>query len=432
MEMNKKELFRLIRESQSMEVDEMAQLQTRKGKPIGKRVIIKYQNKVYIGWKDEVSVKQKPIEGAVVIGWMINEEPVLFTNGNEIAEFIRENPEEYQALKEKYGANLRWTNKKATNYQPRPTEPIKTQPVPDVEGGEEKSFNVAYVPTGAKQSEQETIKRIFNPIIEAEFGDTSEGKRFTQVLAKRSIPEIKAVDRPYLDKYTPTWTNDRIEFRAHTYNSYKSAEDFLKSVLARIKGVETPEMSTYYLARQFNKVYRNWEEDKKNQERYLGKTPKYELDALGLSQIKLDVSLKMVFEITGEKRGDTFIWKISMRNKFGRKSPEEYSINTRLKDVDYSVQLKEGGILDDRSVGVTKTVQLDPEEPVNEQKTIMSQLPVQLGLKEAIKDFKNLIESISPNSALRIANIRQYDVKKGLDESKTNFLFNKLMKKFKK
>jgi len=336
-------------------------------------------------------------------------------------------------LKEKYGTNLRWSNTNLPACQPRRKKPLETLPVPGVEGGEEKKFDIQRNITGEKQSEQENIKRIFNRIVESEFGNqTAEGKSFNEVLNKRSIPEINPLDRTHLDRYVEDWTNDKIEYRTHTYNAYNSGQDFLKSVLARIKGVETPEMKTYYLARQFNKNYRNWEEDKKNQETYQGKTDVYKLDRRGYEELKLDVALKMVFEIVGIKRGDSFTWKISMRNKFGRKSPEEYSINTRLKDVDYSVQLKEGGILDDRSIGVTKTVQLDPEERIDSEKTVMAQLPVQLGLKEAIKDFKKLVESLTPNSALKIANIRQYDVKKGLDESTTNFLFNKLMNKFKK
>jgi len=391
----------IIQEMNHQDIDEMAQLEGAKYRPI-----TTFEGQTYVGWLKELTTPgnaQKFKEGVTLIGWMINDEPVLFTCGNEIAQFIRENPEQYQALKEKYGTNLRWSNTNLPACQPRRKKPLETLPVPGVEGGEEKKFDIQRNITGEKQSEQENIKRIFNRIVET-----------------------------HLDRYVEDWTNDKIEYRTHTYNAYNSGQDFLKSVLARIKGVETPEMKTYYLARQFNKNYRNWEEDKKNQETYQGKTDVYKLDRRGYEELKLDVALKMVFEIVGIKRGDSFTWKISMRNKFGRKSPEEYSINTRLKDVDYSVQLKEGGILDDRSIGVTKTVQLDPEERIDSEKTVMAQLPVQLGLKEAIKDFKKLVESLTPNSALKIANIRQYDVKKGLDESTTNFLFNKLMNKFKK
>lgn len=427
----RKKIRLIINEMTQQDVDEMAQLEGAKYRPI-----TTFEGQTKVGWLKELTTPgnaQKFKEGVTLIGWMINDEPVLFTCGNEIAQFIRENPEQYQSLKEKYGTNLRWSNTNLPACQPRRKKPLETLPVPGVEGGESKDFDIQRTITGEKQSAQNTMKRIFNPIIESEFGnETSEGKRFNEILNKRSIPEINPADRTHLDRFVEDWSNDKIEYRTHTYNAYNSGQDFLKSVLARIKGVETPEMKTYYLARQFNKNYRNWEEDKKNQEEYQGKTSVYNLDKRGYDELKLDVALKMIFEIIGERRGDSFTWKISMRNKFGRKSPEEYSINTRLKDVDYSVQLKEGGILDDRSIGVTKTVQLDPEERIGDDNTIMAQLPVQLGLKEAIEDFKKLVESLTPNSALKIANIRQYDVKKGLDESTTNLIFNKLMNKFKK
>ena len=129
------------------------------------------------------------------------------------------------------------------------------------------------------------------------------------------------------------WSNDKIVFRTHNYNTYKSASDFLKSVVKRIKGEDTPEMNTTYLARQFNKKYNNWKEAKKNDKKYEGKTDIYNLDKRGYEELNLDVSMKMIFEITGERLGNSFVWVITMRNKFGKKMEEDPEIKGGLNDI---------------------------------------------------------------------------------------------------
>jgi hypothetical protein len=97
-----------------------------------------------------------------------------------------------------------------------------------------------------------------------------------------------------------------------------------------------------------------------------------------------------------------------MVNKFGRKRPDEYRIkNGKLEPI----TLKDGGYLDEGKLAKSVTVQLDPDKDYNEI-TIMGDIAVAQGLREAIEDFKSIIENISPKSALKYANVRRSDIEK--------------------
>ena len=207
--------------------------------------------------------------------------------------------------------------------------------------------------------------------------------------------------------------------RTHNYNTYKSASDFLKSVVKRIKGEDTPEMNTTYLARQFNKKYNNWKEAKKNDKKYEGKTDIYNLDKRGYEELNLDVSMKMIFEITGERLGNSFVWVITMRNKFGKKMEEDPEIKGGLNDIT--------NYLNDEPLSVTKTAQLERNKTFDSKNTIMDDFSVVTALQEAIYDFKEKIKAINPKSALQIANIRKYDVQK-IDEERIDKLIKKVIK----
>jgi hypothetical protein len=250
---------------------------------------------------------------------------------------------------------------------------------------------------------------VFNPILRDEFGlESDKGKQFNEILSKRSIPAIIVNDPKFEDRHNDVWRNDQIQYQVHSFNTYENAQSFLKSVVARIAGKSTDENNTIYLARQFNQKYSNWEETRKNDKRYEGKTSVFQLDKRGFSELNLDVSMKMEFGINGFKQNNEFVWAISMKNKFGRKRPDEYRIsNGGLKPI----TLQDGGYLDDALISVRKVVPLDEIE-FTEDKSIMSVFAVSEGLREAISDFKAKIEGISPKSALKYANVRRSDIEK--------------------
>lgn len=393
MEISKEKLMSIILES-SMEVDEMGDV-----------------------WS-KAKAKSRPIldDSGEIIGHDMLINPDDYTQGRvnviftcDINEFIENHPDLVAKLKEQYG-NIKWSSDKCPKFNPHKKE-RDYQSLPDSDD-DVSIQSKAYVPSGEEYSTQQSIKRQgFNKIIEDELGlESPKGVEFNQVLSKRSIPAIIVNDKKFIDTHVEDWTNDKIIFRSHSYNTYETAQDFLKTVVARIGGKETKEMDTSYLARQFNQVYRNWDEDRKNQKEYQGKTDIFQLDKRGFSELNLDVSLKMIFEIVGEKIGDnSFTWTISMKNKFGRKRPDEYRLpNGRLQPI----TLKDGGYLDEGLISVTKTVQLDPNKEFNNKNTIITDVAVSEGLREAIYDFKREIEGIQPKSALKYANVKRSDIEK--------------------
>jgi len=156
----------------------------------------------------------------------------------------------------------------------------------------------------------------------------------------------------------------------------------LKAAIARVKGGDTPEMKTYHLARQYNNNYRNWAADKKNQKQYAGKTDVYKLDAYGLEEKNLDVSIRMDFQISGEKMGESFSWNVRMTNKIGKKLSDESGLR--------------GGFLDDKLFQATTTAQLDPTKQFSDEYTVMDDINVVNALLQAIEDLKSQIEAIDP------------------------------------
>lgn len=388
MEFTKEKLLSIISEESSFDLDEMGKYWD-KGGAISRP--LKFEDGTIYG-HDMLVNPTDPNSGRV---------NVIFTC--DIVEFVNTHPDLVKQLREQYG-NIKWSDDVCPKYNPHRKTSREYRDVPGEDGPSITTRK--YTPSGESYDVSEKIKRKFNPIILKEFGsETSEGREFEDILNKRSIPAIIPGNPKFEDRYHDSWTNEKIFYRVHSFNSYESANDFLQTVLKRIKGSEIPEANTTYLARQFNTLYRNWEETRQSEKRYEGKTDVFQLDVRGYKELNLDVSLKMVFEIEGEKMGESFNWTIRMKNKFGRKRPDEIRIPGRLQDI----QLKEGGYLDDAALVVNKTVQLDPTK---EYDTIMDDYAVVEGLRQAIYDFKELIKSINPKSALKLATFKKSDIQR--------------------
>jgi hypothetical protein len=349
---------------------------------------------------------------------------VIFTC--DIQEFVNSHPDLVAKLKQQYGG-VKWSSDTCPKYNPhRGTKRVYSN-LPDDEGDDNNIERRPYQASGENYDVQENIRRLFNPILRDELGlESDKGKQFNEILSKRSIPAIIVNDPKFEDRHNDVWDNDEIKYRVHSFNTYENAQSFLKSVVNRIAGRDTEQTNTSYLARQFNQKYANWEETKKSDKRYLGKTDVFQLDRSGYSELNLDVSMKMDFEITGSKQNDEFIWTITMKNKFGRKRPDEYRIpNGKLKPI----TLQDGGYLDEGVITVEKRVPLDETEFTGD-KSIMSVFAVSEGLREAIHDFKAKIEGISPKSALKYANVRRSDVEK-INETVVNISLD-ILKEIKK
>lgn len=393
MEISKEKLMSIISES-SIEMDEMGRIWD-KADAISRP--IKDDQGNLIG-HDMLIDPNDPTKGRV---------NVIFTC--DIQEFVNSHPELVTKLKQQYGG-VKWSSDTCPKYNPHRNTKRVYSSLPDDEDGDTGIERRPYQASGESYDAQENIRRIFNPILREELGlESNKGKQFNEVLSKRSIPAIIIDDPKFEDRHNDVWRNDQIQYKVHSFNTYENAQSFLKSVVNRIAGRDTDQNDTSYLARQFNQKYSNWEETKKSDKRYLGKTDVFQLDKSGYSELNLDVSMKMEFEITGFRQNNEFVWVISMKNKFGRKRPDEYRIsNGGLKPI----TLQDGGYLDEGKIQVRKVVELDAEKTFDDKNTVMSDFAVSEGLREAIQDFKSKIEAISPKSALKYANVRRSDVER--------------------
>jgi hypothetical protein len=278
----------------------------------------------------------------------------------------------------------------------------------------EKYVEGGYKPTGEKMGESEKIKRRFFDVIARNLEDES----FAQELNKRSIPAVIARDRSNVNQYGK-FTNQKIEYSTHNNNAYASAKDFLTAAIARVQGKETPEMKTFYMARQYNTTYNNWRADKKMLKQYSGKTEKYMLDAFGLEEQNLDVTIRMDLEIFGELLGEnSYTWNVRMTTKIGKKLEEE----TGLK----------GGFLDDKTIQASTTAQLAPGTQFTESYTVMDNPEIVNALIEAMDNLKSQVESIDPKETLKVATVKRYQINPNqnqVNESLKERLVDRIVKK---
>ena len=390
--LTKKYLRRIISESYISDVEEMAYKQ--KGVRDDKGKLVKY--KPFFKEDNDTDIPDYWIanpnlqEGAEIL--------VVPLDCQELEEFKNANQEFLEKIKELHNLEPQLAACKRGKYH-RPIEKY-------VEGG--------YKPTGASYSESEKIKRKFFDVIARNLEDES----FAQELNKRSIPSVIARDRSNVNQYGK-FTNQKIEYATHNNNAYQSAKDFLLAAVARVQGKETPEMKTFYMARQYNTNYNNWRADKKMLKQYAGKTDKYMLDAYGLEQDNLDVTIRMDFEITGEPLGDnSYTWNVRMVSKLCKKLEDESGLK--------------GGFLDDKLIQSSSTAQLRPGTEFNDNYTVMDNKEVVDALIQAIDDLKSQVIALDPKETLKAATVKRYQIgnpPNQVNESVKKKLINRIVQK---
>ncbi len=365
-----KYLKKLIFETSISDVDEMAYkpkgVRDEKGKLVKYKPFFKEDNDTDI--PDYWIANPKLEEGAEVL--------VVPLDCQELEEFKNKNKEWLETIQTTHNLEPQLAACTRGKYF-RPIEKW-------VEGG--------YKPTGEKYSQSERIKRKLFDVISKEV----ENETFSEVLNKRSIPTVVARERKNVNQYGK-FSNQKIEYSTHNYNAYGSVKDFLTAAIARVKGQDTPDMKTFHMARQYNTRYNNWRADKKMLKQYEGKTEKYMLDAFGLEEQNLDVTIRMDFEIFGELIGDnSYTWNVRITTKIGKKLEEE----TGLK----------GGFLDDKTIQNSTTVQLAPGTQFNETYTVMDNPEIVNALIEVINSLKSQVESIDPKETLKVATVKRYQI----------------------
>lgn len=393
-EITKKDLLVQLREQGEM--DEFAYnpkgTQDTSNKIVGFRGLFKAGNTSEI--PDAFEINKEKIQGQERI-WV----PL---DGAELEAFKEANQEWLDSLSEKYGKEPELVAAKKLKYPPRNAK-----------------VGTSYQHSGNTKPATPKIKTEVNRLVEEYLCSPEVSQR----LERLSIPEVKSRDRKHIDGYGRV-DNNQINYRTHSFNSYKSGTQFLKFVTTRIRGKKLDdEFKSYHLARQFNQIYQNWEETKKNQGNYMGKTDRYMLDKFGFDEDNLDVTVRMDLSIKGRLLNNQYLWTVTFKTKFGRKLKEERWLRN--------------GLELDKNETINKKVELEPGTQFDDKNTVMNSLPIKTGLIEALDELRDLIMNVyKPIEMLDKANVRQYDItmKKDVNESIAKKVINKInnIKKLKK
>jgi hypothetical protein len=368
-EISKKDLLVQLREQG--EVDEFAYnpkgTQDTSNKIVGSRGLFKAGNTSEIPDAFEINKEKIPGEERI---WV----PL---DGVELEAFKEANQEWLDSLSDKYGKEPELVVAKKLKYPPRNLK-----------------VGTSYQHSGNVKPATTKIKIELNRLVDQYLCNPEVSAK----LERLSIPEIRARDRKHLDRYGRV-DNQQINYQTHTFNSYLSSSQFLKFVTARISGKKLEDdYKSYHLARQFNQNYMNWEETKKNQKSYQGKTPSYMLDMYGFDEDNLDVTVRMDFTIKGQMLDNQYLWTVNFKTKFGRKLKEDRWVNGLKLDKDFTIR---------------KTAELEPGTQFDDKMTVMDSLPIKTTLIEALDELRDqIMTKMKPIETLKLANVKQFDITK--------------------
>lgn len=470
MEITKEKLISLLSENYSSDIEEAKKLAARREKPVEKIDLREpiFENGRRVGWSWRKDIKDPNSELITV----------LFLCGRDIEEFKETHKEIIEHIDQKFKSGWYFTEDACPSARPEksksrkyynPTTGLEDDPftykgydptksflvIADGEvvaqftpkkDDKEKNINPEELAEAYAENyrssvpgsnvivkfdntvklAQENIKRTINSILVNEF---EKNEDFVKMMNIKSLPPIFIRDLKFIDRHVDKWTNDKLELRYHSFNAYKSAKEFLTAVIKRSRGVTGDNMHTFHLARQFNTKYQKWLETKPSERKFIGKTKDievkyvrktaYDVDAGGYKEPNFDVTLKMLFEVIGERIGNGFVWTIKIQNKFGRKKPDDYVIQGLER-----IELQKDGLFDGKMIVATKTVQLPPNAKFDNVNTIMQNKEIVNGLMETIENFKNQIKQINEKDMIKIANVKRSDVER-VDEQRINKLIKK-------
>ena len=169
-----------------------------------------------------------------------------------------------------------------------------------------------------------------------------------------------------------------------------------------------------HLTRNYVKGNRKWNETRGlniyqwgNKVNYMGKTPGYGLNRLGLNPDDDAISVKSDLSIRGHRDevSHIFVWKVTFTIKFGDRLDVDFGNNTR----------KLGEV---KQLEVEERVDYDPNERFSDEHTIMDSRAVYQGLLSALEQLKEkFFKEIKPLQALGMPNIRQNDLAESIATS---------------
>lgn len=270
--------------------------------------------------------------------------------------------------------------------------------------------------TGDKMEPKELNKRVLGEILR----ENLFGPSVSDTFRKKTIPFNPMEEstmktlwqglKGFGDQYSSEFSDQKISFDLFAGYVYKSQFEFLETIILN-DGGEFEEASAksekYYVSRQWNKKYPNYDAAKPMVKDFKGLTPIQQKPKQDLREPNIDVTVRTDVNILGELINEnSFVWKLQFKIVLGKKLEEE----PRLKR----------GFASLNNIEATQTVQLNPNET---KSPIMYNKNVQNGLKMVCEELREKIESVEFEKILEYANV---EVSGGLDIQE---MVNRIIKK---
>ena len=201
------------------------------------------------------------------------------------------------------------------------------------------------------------------------------------------------------DQYSSEFSDQKISFNLFAGYVYKSQYEFLETIILNDSG-EFGEASAksekYYVSRQWNKKYPNYDAAKPMIKDFKGLTPIQQKPKQDLREPNIDVTIRTDVSILGEFTNEnSFTWKLLFKIVLGKKLEED----PRLKK----------GFDSLNNIMATQTVQLNPNDV---KSPIMYNKNVQNGLRMVCDELREKVESVDFEKILEYANV---EVSSGFD-----------------
>jgi predicted metal-binding transcription factor (methanogenesis marker protein 9) len=398
-EISKKDLMSQLIESY-MEVDEMADFKKQKG-------IEKSWEPIMSEPGDEGDYKTtgQKFRGGMASGEHIGHKVIDKSTGNpvvifypcqrNIEEFVATHKEAIERLKQQYGDVYITDSNTIPKCEPRLTGSA-TKSLTNLDTNQSKEVN-RKVDFASEISDANYIKRyLLYPLInQVLLGDGTVQNH----LERCSLPRIKVSDRANLDRHS-AFSNNELTYQTLNFYSYKDVRDFFNAAVRNVQDNEVTQEEKdyreYHLARQFNKVYYNWEKTKKNNSIWRGFTDIYNLEASGYASQPFDVTVSSLLTIKGiEMLGNGYKWSVEFTTEHGK----------QLKDNSQLGRMK-----------LVKDYELKSEESVNTQTStsnkdsLVKNRDVYDGLVQCLEDIKQQILQIPVQDQLKRAKLVRFEL----------------------
>ena len=325
---------------------------------------------------------------------------IFYPCQRNIEEFVATHKDAIERLKEQYGDVYITDSNTIPKCEPRLTGSA-TKSLTNLHTNQTKDVN-RKVDFSSEISDANYIKRyLLYPLIkDVLLGDGTVQNH----LEKCSLPKIKVSDRANLDRHS-TFTNNELTYQTLNFNSYKNVRDFFNATVRNVQGIEPTEEEKdyreYHLARQFNKVYYNWEKTKKNTTVWRGFTPIYNLEASGYASQPFDVTISSLLTIKGNLESDGYKWSVEFTTEHGKNLKD----NSALGRINKMNQMK-----------LAKDYELKSEEVINSgiqnsnKDSLVKNSEVKEGLIRCLENIKQQILQIPIQDQLKRAKLVRFEL----------------------